>query len=80
LKVVVCERRYEIGGGLATEEILFPGNSSNTHAIYHIMMVDYIPPLRDFDLEEHGLYWVKPFVQSAIIFGDKSSILFGKML
>jgi phytoene dehydrogenase-like protein len=79
LKVVVCERRYEIGGGLATEEILFPGNSSNTHAIYH-MIVDYIPPLRDFDLEEHGLYWVKPFVQSAIIFGDKSSLLFGKML
>jgi phytoene dehydrogenase-like protein len=79
LKVAVCERRYEIGGGLATEEILFPGNSSNTHAIYH-MMVDYMPPLRDFDLEEHGLYWVKPFVQSAIIFGDKSSLLFGKML
>jgi len=79
LKVLVCERRYEIGGGLATEEILFPGNSSNTHAIYH-MMVDYIPAIRDFNLEEHGLYWIKPFVQSAIIFRDKSSLLLGKML
>ena len=25
LKVITIERRYEIGGGLATEEILFPG-------------------------------------------------------
>ncbi|GBD03462.1 Phytoene desaturase (neurosporene-forming) [bacterium HR19] len=79
LKVAVCERRYEIGGGLATEEIFFPGNHSNTHAIYH-MMVDYMPPIRDFKLEEHGLYWVKPNVQSAIVFRDKSSLIFGKMV
>jgi len=41
-KVCLVERRYEIGGGLATDEILFPGYYSNNHAIYH-MMVDYMP-------------------------------------
>ncbi|RLC94245.1 MAG: hypothetical protein DRI39_03470, partial [Chloroflexi bacterium] len=33
-KVAVIERRYEVGGGLATEEILFPCYYSNMHAIY----------------------------------------------
>ena len=46
LRVALVERRYEIGGGLATEEILFPGYYSNIHAIYH-MMVDYMPALQD---------------------------------
>jgi len=32
LKVALVERRYEVGGGLATEEILFPGYYSNMHA------------------------------------------------
>ena len=27
LKVALVERRYEVGGGLATEEILFPGDT-----------------------------------------------------
>ena len=49
LKVCLVERRYEIGGGLATEEVLYPGFYSNIHACYH-MMVDYMPVLRDFDL------------------------------
>ena len=47
LKVALVERRHEVGGGLATEEILFPGCYSNMHAIYH-MMVDYMPVLEDF--------------------------------
>ena len=45
LKVCLVERRYEIGGGLATEEILYPGFYSNIHACYH-MMVDYMPVLQ----------------------------------
>jgi len=46
-KVVLCEKRYEVGGGLATEEVMFPCFFANTHATYH-MMVDYMPPIRDF--------------------------------
>jgi len=79
LKVILCERRYEIGGGLATEEILFPGGHSNTHAVYH-MMVDYMPPIKDFNLEKHLVYWIKPSVQVSMIFQDGTSISFGRML
>jgi len=58
-KVVLCEKRYEVGGGLATEEVMFPCFFANTHATYH-MMVDYMPPIRDFQMEELGLRWIRP--------------------
>ncbi|MHB8245602.1 MAG: phytoene desaturase family protein [Acidimicrobiales bacterium] len=74
LRTVLCERRHEIGGGLATEETLFPGFSTNTHAVYH-MMADYMPVLRDFDLAQHGLTFVKPNAQTAAVFRDGTSLL-----
>lgn len=74
LKVVLLERRQELGGGLATEEILFPGVYANTHATYH-MMVDYMPPLMDFDLTRHALTFVKPNAQTGIIFKNGESLL-----
>ncbi|WP_459904066.1 FAD-dependent oxidoreductase, partial [Desulfosarcina cetonica] len=40
LKVFVAEKRLEMGGGLATEEIISPGFVHNTHALYH-MMTEY---------------------------------------
>ncbi len=79
LKVAVVERRYEVGGGLATEEILFPGYYSNIHAIYH-MMVDYMPAVRDFNLDQHSLIWVKPNLQTAMMFEDGSSLLLTRMI
>jgi phytoene dehydrogenase-like protein len=74
LRVVVLEARQEPGGGLATEEILFPGYYSNAHAFYH-MMTDYMPVLRDFDLSKHGLTFVMPNAQTTAIFSDRSSIV-----
>jgi phytoene dehydrogenase-like protein len=79
LKVALVERRYEVGGGLATEEILFPGYYSNIHAVYH-MMVDYMPVLRDFDLSRHGLVWIKPNLQTSMVFDDGRSLLLTRML
>lgn len=79
LKVALVERRYEIGGGLATEEILFPGYYSNIHAVYH-MMVDFMPVLRDFDLRHHGLVWIKPNLQTSMVFDDGKSLLLTRML
>jgi phytoene dehydrogenase-like protein len=79
LRVVLVERRYEVGGGLATEEILFPGYYSNMHAIYH-MMVDYMPALRDFDLGQHGVVWLKPNLQSSMVFEDGGSLLLTRMI
>ncbi len=74
LKVVILERRQELGGGLATEEILFPGIYANTHATYH-MMVDYMPVLDDFDLRRHALMFIKPNAQTGIVLEDGSSML-----
>jgi phytoene dehydrogenase-like protein len=68
-QVTVVERRYEIGGGLATEEILFPHHYANTHATYHYM-VDYLPPLVDFQLEGEGLRFQTPHGQVGGVFED----------
>ena len=79
LKVIVVERRYEIGGGLVTEEIMWPCYYSNAHVIYH-MMVDYMPVIKDFNLENHGMVWLKPNPQTAMVFEDGSSLLLTRMI
>ena len=78
LKVALVERRFEVGGGLSTEEILFPCYYSNVHVIYH-MMVDYMPALKDFNLDKHAINWVKPNAQTAMVFEDGNSILLTRM-
>jgi phytoene dehydrogenase-like protein len=79
LKVATVERRYEIGGGLATEEILFPGYYSNMHSVYHLM-VDYMPVLKDFDMDRHALQWTKPNAQAGMVFEDGQSLLLARMI
>jgi phytoene dehydrogenase-like protein len=79
VRVILLEKRYEVGGGLATEEVIFPLYYSNTHATYH-MMVDYMPVLSDFDFERHGLMFMKPNAQTGMIFRDGSSILLSRMV
>ncbi len=79
LKVATVERRYEIGGGLATEEILFPGYYSNMHSVYH-MMVDYMPALQDFNMDRHALQWTKPNKQAGMVFEDGQSLLLARMV
>lgn len=74
LRTIVVERRHEVGGGLATEETLFPGCYTNPHAVYH-MMTDYMPLFRDFDLDIHGLTFVKPNAQTAAVFSDGTSLM-----
>jgi len=70
LRVVVLERRYEIGGGLATEHLTLPGLLIDSHAIYH-MMVEYGPPLKDFELEtRYDLDWIYPELQVVMPFSD----------
>ncbi len=79
LKVAVVERRYEIGGGLATEEVMFPGYYSNMHAVYHLL-VDLMPALRDFDLDRHALMWTRPNAQAGMVFEDGTSLLLARMV
>ena len=62
-KVLLLEKRYEAGGGLATEQITLPDFFHNTHAIFH-MMVDYAPVYQDFKLEEdYGVRHIHPELQ-----------------
>jgi len=68
-KVLVLERRYEMGGGLATDELLLPGYIFNTHAIY-MMMVDYAPVYQDLDFQAYGCGHVRPSLQFAMPLSD----------
>ena len=70
LKVLLLERRYEIGGGLATEHLTLPGLLIDSHAIYH-MMVEYAPPLKDLELDvKYDLEWIYPDLQIVMPFSD----------
>ena len=66
LKVMILEKRYESGGGLATEEVTYPNFFHNTHSKYH-MMVDFAPPYKDFDLaEKYNCKYLRPELQFAM--------------
>ena len=74
LQVLVLDCNQELGGGLATEMVTFPGFLTNTHAIYH-MMVDYAPIFQDFPLEEtYGIRFAFPELQFTMLFSDGSSL------
>lgn len=70
-KVVILEKRYEVGGGLATEEITLPDYFHNTHAIYHLM-VDYAPPFQDFKeyMDAYNVTFIRPELQFAMPLSD----------
>jgi len=73
-KVLLLEKRYELGGGLATEQITLPDFFHNTHAIYHLM-VDYAPVVKDFELEtRYGLEWIHPELEWAMPLSDGNSL------
>ena len=64
-KVLILEKRCEVGGGLATEDV-FGGYPTNTHALY-MMMTDYAPPYQDLELESsYGLKHIHPVLQFAM--------------
>ncbi|MBE0480825.1 MAG: NAD(P)/FAD-dependent oxidoreductase [Dehalococcoidia bacterium] len=72
-KVLVLEKYFEVGGGLATEEVTLGGFYHNTHAVYH-MMVDYAPVYQDLDLEKYRCNYIFPELQVAMPFEDGSSL------
>lgn len=76
LKILLLEKRFEAGGGLATEQVTLPGFLHNTHAIY-MPMVDYAPPLVDFDdylTKDYDLEFAFPDPVMAMPFEDGSSL------
>jgi phytoene dehydrogenase-like protein len=72
-KVVVLERYFEVGGGLATEEVTLGGFYHNTHCIYH-MMVDYAPPYQDLELDKYRCKYIFPDLQVVMPFPDGKAL------
>lgn len=75
LKVVILDRRLELGGGLVTELVTTVDRFlHNTHAVY-MMMVDYAPIYKDLQLEElYNLKHIYPPLQFAMPFADGSCL------
>lgn len=70
-KVLIVDRRGELGGGCATEEAsTVPACMHNVHAVY-FPMVDYAPAYKDLALEEYNLKHIYPSLQFAMPFKDK---------
>ena len=71
----IFERRHEIGGGLATEEMAAPGFRGNTHA--NILLPWYYAPLyRDFpDFWEYGGQIDQYPVSSGAVFLDSETCI-----
>jgi phytoene dehydrogenase-like protein len=73
-KVLLLEKRFEAGGGLATEQVTIPDYYHNTHAVY-MMMVDYAPVYQDFGFEEnYGVRHIYPELQVAMPLHDGKCI------
>jgi phytoene dehydrogenase-like protein len=70
LKVLLLEKRIEVGGGMDEGEVTLPGFLHNLHAIY-MMMTEYAPPYQDFQLEEkYNIKHVYPPLQFAMPLSD----------
>jgi phytoene dehydrogenase-like protein len=79
LKVIVFERRHNIGGCVATEEVTLPGFKHNTHSCYH-GWIHAGPVYKDLELEKYGSKYVFPEAQYSAVFKDGRSIILYKDL
>jgi beta-carotene ketolase (CrtO type) len=75
MSVGIFERRHEIGGCLATEELAAPGFRGNTHANI-ILPWYYAPVWRDFpDFWTYGAQWEQHTCSDGFVFRDKDNCL-----
>ncbi len=73
MSVGVFERRHELGGGAATEELPLPGFTANTHA--HFIRFWQSPAYVDLRLAEKGVKLVFPHANMSFIFDDARCIV-----
>ena len=75
MSVGIFERRHEIGGCLATEEISAPGFRGNTHANI-ILPWYYVPVWRDFpEFWDYGAQWDQHTCSDGFVFRDKDNCI-----
>ena len=72
-KVLLLERRHEMGGGLLTED--FAGFRFNLHATY-MMMGELMPPYEDLFLTQYGVAFIKPEVQLSLFYERNRALVF----
>lgn len=75
MSVGIFERRHEIGGCCATEELAAPGFRGNTHANM-ILPWYYLPILRDFpEFWDYGAQWEQHLGAAGMAFRDQENCL-----
>jgi phytoene dehydrogenase-like protein len=75
MSVGIFERRHEIGGCLATEELSAPGFRGNTHANI-ILPWYYAPVWRDFpEFWDYGARWDQHTCSDGFVFRDRENCL-----
>jgi len=72
-KVLLLEKRFELGGGLYTEDFGGPFRH-DIHATY-MMVGELMPPYRDFNLV-NDVHFIRPEVQDAFVFKDGKALVF----
>ncbi|MDG6922252.1 MAG: NAD(P)/FAD-dependent oxidoreductase [Nitrososphaerota archaeon] len=72
-RVLLVERRHEMGGGLLTED--FAGFRFNLHATY-MMMGELMPPVNDLFLAQYGVEFIRPEVQASLFYEKNKALVF----
>lgn len=72
-KVLLVERRHEMGGGLLTEDM--GGFRFNLHATY-MMMGELMPPFQDLFLTQYGVEFIRPEVQLSLFYEKDKALVF----
>jgi phytoene dehydrogenase-like protein len=76
MSVGIFEKRYELGGGLSSEEAPAPGFIHNTHSTQHTSRMYYEPLYQDFpDFEEKGAKYATCLAGGGMIFKEDMSCL-----
>jgi phytoene dehydrogenase-like protein len=73
-RVIVLERRHNIGGGACTEEVTLPGFRHNLHSQMHAWIWAG-PVYSDLELDKYGSKYVFPEAQIGMVFKDGRSII-----
>src|ERR671923_2926090 len=79
LSVGVFELAEQVGGGASTEEVTLPGFHHNLHSMLHYW-ISYGPTFRELDLPRHGVRYVYPEAQYALVLRDGRSLVLYKDL
>jgi phytoene dehydrogenase-like protein len=74
LRVLSLERNAVAGGGLRTEDsAVLPGFRHNPHSFFH-RAVTAMPWYRDLELERHGVRYIEPELNVALVLEDGRSL------